>query len=131
MTFLETLEAARTGATVLAAIFAGYVAWRAGVWRGADKSSAATKEMETRVSSMEQRVSNLEQEAIAMDVKEMPERVSRLERSVVSIETRLDNMPTRADVEGMRSELRALDRGQNRVEGLVNQIHTYLLEKAR
>lgn len=59
----------------------------------------------------------------------MEKRVTEIERDCSIIKVRLDGMPSRADLEGLRSEVRALGRDMSRVESGVERIEQFLMEK--
>lgn len=90
--------------SVIAAFFslgcAVFVALRAGRWRQSD------------------------------EVKAILDRVASVETDVGGLKVRIQDMPTKADFEGLKSDMRAVGREVSKVDDAVVRIESYLLGRA-
>ena len=62
------------------------------------------------------------------DAKELVDRVGQVENRLVKVEASLDGLATKADLEGLRSDVRALVRETKATEAGVNRSEQWLIE---
>lgn len=101
MTPLFYLQLASVLSGLVGIACAIYVAMRTGKWRESDEA----KGLSTRIETVEQKV--------------------------IRIETRLGEMPTKADMEGLKSEVRAIGREVGKVDDSVTRIESWLMERGK
>lgn len=65
------------------------------------------------------------------EAKSMINRITAVEQKVATVETRLMNMPTLADLEGLKSEVRSIAREVGKVDDSVTRIETWLMERGK
>jgi hypothetical protein len=63
------------------------------------------------------------------EAKTLSLRLTAAETEIVGIKVRVDSMPTKSDVEGVRSDLRAMAREIGKVDDAVVRIEQFLLSR--
>jgi hypothetical protein len=100
--FVELLfRGLSAGSALIAVACAVYVANRASSWRNSDEAKA------------------------------LQQRVTEIERDCSNIKVRLDQVPTKADLEGLKSDVRALGRDVGKVEAGIDRIEEFLRERGK
>ena len=89
------------GSALIAVVCAVYVANRASGWRNSDEA------------------------------QRMERRVTEIERDCSNIKIRLDQVPTTADLEGLKGDVRALVRDVGKVEAGIDRIEEFLRERGK
>ena len=65
------------------------------------------------------------------EAKELGTRIETVEQKVIRIEERLSAMPTKADLEGLKSDVRAIGREVGKVDDSVTRIESWLMERGK
>lgn len=64
-------------------------------------------------------------------INKLGDRVTEIERDCSNIKIRLDQVPTKADLEGLKSDVRALGRDVGKVEAGIDRIEEFLRERGK